>query len=876
LVGRGEEVTRLDAMLAEHRSSGLVLAGEAGVGKTRLAGELAARSPAEVMVSRATATRSSMGLPLGALAPLLAGLPHDEPGDYLDRTGLLRRCAEALLAAAGGRRLLLFVDDAHLLDDTSATLVHQLVTTRAAGVLLTVRVGTPAPDPVTALWKDGLVPRVEVAGLRTPAVEQLLVAVLDGPVDRAASLDLADRCRGNALYLRELVLGAVEDGALRDDGGLWRLTGPLSPSQRVVDLVEGRLASLTGDERRLLEMVAFGEPVGAGELPDLELAEQLERAGLLRSELHGARVEILLAHPLYGDVLRARLPAVRVPSIARKLAEAAEQEGPPLLQRPAQEVLRVATLRLSGGGGSAELMMAAARIARSRYAFPLAERLAAVALDAGAGFEAALLAAQAVLWQGRAAEAEQKLATLADRAETDAQRARVGLTRLDNDAFYLGELAEANRIAEQAERTVRDPAWRDEITARRLGLVLATEGPRTAAKAAEPVLARARGRALVWASQIGSFSLGRLGRLEEALRIATNGQAVHLELTEPLESWYPWFHNFFESDALAGLGRIDEAVALVDAQYRRALDERSREAQAIFALQLTRLVGERGHPGTATRHGREAAALFRELGRPQFEYWSLQYLALALALDGRGSAAAAAVDALDNLGLPPTRNMAVDLLIARAWAAVAAGDLNTGRRWLAEAADLGIEIGDLVGAMSALHGTARLGAPGPVRGRLDEIAGQIDGRLAAARAAHVRALASDDADTLLGICDQFEECGALLLAAEAAADAAAVWRQYLDRRSALAQIRAEALAAAAGEPRTPALASLDARVRLTPTEREVAAAAAGGLSNREIADRHAISVRTVESHLQRAYGKLGISGRKGLATTLHSRASAPT
>ena len=48
---------------------------------------------------------------------------------------------------------------AHLLDDASATLLHQAVTTGAAVVVATVATGEPAPDSVVALWKDELLAR---------------------------------------------------------------------------------------------------------------------------------------------------------------------------------------------------------------------------------------------------------------------------------------------------------------------------------------------------------------------------------------------------------------------------------------------------------------------------------------------------------------------------------------------------------------------------------------------------------------------------------------------------------------------------------------------------------------------------------------------
>jgi len=86
----------------------------------------------------------------------------------------------------GGRALVLSVDDAHLLDDLSATLVHQMAATGAALVVATLRSDEPAPDPIVALWKDDAVERLDVSGLDASSVEQLLLAVLGGPVDRGA------------------------------------------------------------------------------------------------------------------------------------------------------------------------------------------------------------------------------------------------------------------------------------------------------------------------------------------------------------------------------------------------------------------------------------------------------------------------------------------------------------------------------------------------------------------------------------------------------------------------------------------------------------------------------------------------------------------
>ena len=213
LVGRARELDQIRDALGPHGRGGLVLAGPAGVGKTRLGLEgLALAEKAGMVAARVTGTRSAAGLPFGALSPLIPAMPVAVAGG---RGDLLRQMASGLVQRAGGRRLALLVDDAHLLDDASATLVHQLVVTGSAFVLATVRSGEPAPDSVTALWKDNLVDRIAVQGFAIKAVDELLVAVLGAPVDPATASRLTARTQGNPLFLRELIRGSREAGALR-------------------------------------------------------------------------------------------------------------------------------------------------------------------------------------------------------------------------------------------------------------------------------------------------------------------------------------------------------------------------------------------------------------------------------------------------------------------------------------------------------------------------------------------------------------------------------------------------------------------------------------------------------------------------------------
>ena len=351
---------------------------------------------------------------------------------------MLRRYVRAVVEGAGGRPLVVFVDDAHLLDDGSATLVHQLALTGAATVVVTVRSGEAAPDPVVALWKDDLTERIEVGVLDDAAIEELLVSVLGGPVDPASLRQLADRCQGNPLFLRELVTGALETGALVEEVvGIWRLRGALQPTARLVELVALRLGDLTGPERAVLELLTLGEPLGQATLAQLAepaAVETLERKGLITSRVDGRRVQVWLAHPVYGDVVSVGISALRQRALGPLVAEVIEATG----ARRREDTLLVASWRLVGGGGSAELLLSGAIAARARHDHALTERLARAAIDEGAGFEARFLAAEAAHFQGRPDQAEHELAALAADAASDAERGRVALLRFDNTYLLEG------------------------------------------------------------------------------------------------------------------------------------------------------------------------------------------------------------------------------------------------------------------------------------------------------------------------------------------------------------------------------------------------------------------------------------------------------
>jgi AAA domain len=144
LVGRDAELAVSARALRDR--GGAVVAGAAGVGKTRLLREAETRARREgAQVERIAASRAAASVLLGAFA-------HLRP----DR-----------------------VDDAHTLDAASAALVHQLAaeelrTDGRISVLVAVRPREPTPDAIVALWKDDLCERVELAPCRDELRAQLL------------------------------------------------------------------------------------------------------------------------------------------------------------------------------------------------------------------------------------------------------------------------------------------------------------------------------------------------------------------------------------------------------------------------------------------------------------------------------------------------------------------------------------------------------------------------------------------------------------------------------------------------------------------------------------------------------------------------------
>ena len=167
---RQPSVDRAIEELDEH--GGVALLGADGAGKTTLAQQIAEKL-GEKSPMRVIGTATQACVPLGAFGTLV------EIADVGKPAALIHSVLDSLLAQADNAVVL--VDDAHLLDPLSATLVYQLAQQSGVRLIVTARSTSPLPGAVAALWEDGLLGRVDMAlmsGEETAAV----LAALPEPI----------------------------------------------------------------------------------------------------------------------------------------------------------------------------------------------------------------------------------------------------------------------------------------------------------------------------------------------------------------------------------------------------------------------------------------------------------------------------------------------------------------------------------------------------------------------------------------------------------------------------------------------------------------------------------------------------------------------
>ncbi|MEW2622402.1 LuxR C-terminal-related transcriptional regulator [Streptomyces sp. NPDC048106] len=490
--GREDELELVRGSSAAGRP-GIVVTGPAGRGKTRLITE-AVRGTDH---ARVTGTPEARDLPLAAFAHLLAD------------TGSLHGAVRAL----SGVRLLV-VDDAHLLDESSAALVHQLAVHGRTRLVVAATDEAPAPGAVTRLWTGELLPRLALAPLPLEDTARLLGAA---GLEALTVRRLHRLCQGDLRLLRSLVtaLAAGEDLVAVPGTGERAWRGPLPVTSAVRARLAPVLERTAPGEREILERLAFAEP---GRLPlsglGLDALERLEAAGLIAVDDAGG---VALADPLHGPALRAvtgrlrarrlsgdtdghataleaerrllesRLDRMDVRPVAAPVGEWAVAEGRPLPARYA--AVRARFARLGGAvrdaaawareglrwapgdaGCGTELSLADVELEESRHGF--AEG------DAYARYGAVRLGEP-----GRAAGSLPGGSVLARHAEALARGDGVALDLAAAALEERGYLLFAAEAHAQAVRVHRDPCAARRSRTRALALARRCQGARTPALA---------------------------------------------------------------------------------------------------------------------------------------------------------------------------------------------------------------------------------------------------------------------------------------------------------------------------------------------------------------------------------------------------------
>jgi DNA-binding CsgD family transcriptional regulator len=325
--------------------------------------------------------------------------------------------------------------------------------------------------------------------------------------------------------------------------------------------------------------------------------------------------------------------------------------------------------------------------------------------------------------------------------------------------------------------------------------------------------------------------------------------------------------------ALLLAGRIAEAWEVAERFYRAMvplIGVRQHGADVLWAVLGRAARGACRLPTACSLLGTAADALSAPDEANGWWYRCQIPLTIALAMRGLTVEAAAALAALEDRRHPSWRCLDYEYRIARAWVAAAQGAVSEAVATLLSAAETARANGQFAPEVMCLQTATQFGDHSGAS-RLGDLAAIVEGPRAGAAARFGAALAAVDGAALAAVSEDFERMGDLVVAVDASAHAAMAYRGRGLRGSGLGcSARAEALAQRCGA-RTPALGQASERLPQTDREREVAMLIGAGLSNRDIAARLTISVRTVERHIYNAMAKTGAGSREDLAALLPRR-----
>ncbi|HEY1367594.1 MAG TPA: AAA family ATPase [Gaiellaceae bacterium] len=375
-VGRSAALARLGAAWAAVAGGGIgfvVVVGEPGIGKSRLAAEFAAEAHAAGATVLAGRSEREPSEPYAPLVEALGGaaLRELEPAEADARAGRLRlsdELADALEHAAGGRPLLLVLDDLHWADGATRDFLRHLARRRISSPVLVV--ATARPGDAATLVEELDATRIELAGLTVAETEALLA----GRDDHADAAELVRRTGGNPFFLEAL----LEAGA--------REELPVG----VAELVAARVGSLGEAVRRLLESAAV-----------LGLEFDTELAAAVSGQSLGEALDALDAAAAARLVVPAADGAGRTGFVHALVQEALVQTLAPAARARLHE-RALGALLPRADAGSDEALIAAARHAIAAAPLVAEEQLATLAERAAGALSTAYAAADAARLLGTA------------------------------------------------------------------------------------------------------------------------------------------------------------------------------------------------------------------------------------------------------------------------------------------------------------------------------------------------------------------------------------------------------------------------------------------------------------------------------------------
>lgn len=339
IVGREAELACLEAFLrrAEPRVAGLVLAGEAGIGKSILwdAGVEQARSLGYTVLSSrpVEAERTLDGVVLAdllepivddvlptLLAPRrraleVALLREEASADPVDRRALAVAVRDLLQAVGRGRRLLLAIDDAQWADPLSSSTLAFALRRLPAGDLL-VLLARRAPDGAATPLEQGFAPdqlrRLPVGPLSLGAFHLFLRARVGRAFARQTLVRIHDGSGGNPFFALEIArcLGAEADPL-----------APLPIPETLESLLRARLAEFPAATREALALISALGTADGSVLESAGLSLRALEPAVAAQAIEAEDGTLRFSHPLLASVVYDDLDGERRRGVHASVAE---------------------------------------------------------------------------------------------------------------------------------------------------------------------------------------------------------------------------------------------------------------------------------------------------------------------------------------------------------------------------------------------------------------------------------------------------------------------------------------------------------------------------------------------------------------------------